>query len=90
MVYVCVCARVCVCTCVLVVKRLFKMSLPVNSDYLSLERIARYRHACSNGSPFATNKPIDIKPRGRKGYVRLLGLKLYTRGWRESRSMPAM
>ncbi|KAK1893344.1 putative tRNA/rRNA methyltransferase YsgA, partial [Dissostichus eleginoides] len=29
------------------------MSLPVNSDYLSLERIARYRHACSNGSPFA-------------------------------------
>lgn len=45
-----------------------EMSLPVNSDYLSLERIARYRHACSNGSPYATNKPIDIKPRGRRGY----------------------
>ncbi|XP_065806216.1 3',5'-cyclic-AMP phosphodiesterase 4D isoform X4 [Labrus bergylta] len=44
------------------------MSLPVNSDYLSLERIARYRHACSNGSPYATNKPIDIKPRGRRGF----------------------
>lgn len=43
------------------------MSLPVNSEYLSLERIARYRHACSNGSPYATNKPIDIKPRGRRG-----------------------
>ncbi|TWW60551.1 cAMP-specific 3',5'-cyclic phosphodiesterase 4D [Takifugu flavidus] len=42
------------------------MSLPVNSDYLSLEKIARYRHACSNGSPYATNKPIDIKPRGRR------------------------
>ena len=60
----------CVCEwgsqCVAVVKSL-KMSLPVNSDYLSLERIARYRHACSNGSPFATNKPIDIKPRGRRG-----------------------
>uniref|UniRef100_A0A3Q3VWD0 Phosphodiesterase n=1 Tax=Mola mola TaxID=94237 RepID=A0A3Q3VWD0_MOLML len=44
------------------------MSLPVNSDYLSLERIARYRYACSNGSPYATNKPIDIKPRGRRGF----------------------
>uniref|UniRef100_A0A8C6UXL5 Phosphodiesterase n=1 Tax=Neogobius melanostomus TaxID=47308 RepID=A0A8C6UXL5_9GOBI len=38
------------------------MSLPVQSDYLSLERIARYRHACSKGSPYATHKPIDIKP----------------------------
>lgn len=46
-----------------------KMSLPVNSDYQSLERIARYRHACSNGSPYATNKPIDIKPRVRRGYA---------------------
>lgn len=44
-----------------------RMSLPVNSEYLSLERIARYRHACSNGSPYATNKPIDIKPRCRRG-----------------------
>lgn len=44
------------------------MSLPVNSDYLSLEKIARYRHACSSGSPYATNKPIDIKPRDRRGY----------------------
>ncbi|XP_043968597.1 cAMP-specific 3',5'-cyclic phosphodiesterase 4D isoform X8 [Gambusia affinis] len=44
------------------------MSLPVNSDYLSLEKIARYRHACSNGSPYATNKPIDIKPRARRGF----------------------
>jgi hypothetical protein len=44
-----------------------EMSLPVNSEYLSLEKIARYRHACSTGSPYATNKPIDIKPRGRRG-----------------------
>lgn len=43
------------------------MSLPVHSEYLPLERIARYRHACSNGSPFATHKPIDIKPRCRRG-----------------------
>lgn len=50
-----------------VVESATKMSLPVNSEYLSLERIARYRHACSNGSPYATNKPIDIKPRGRRG-----------------------
>lgn len=62
----------CVCVCVfggggvLMVKSTTKMSLPVNSDYLSLEKIARYRHACSNGSPYATNKPIDIKPRGRR------------------------
>lgn len=56
--------------CVVVVRSLAKMSLPVNSDYLSLERIARYRHACSSGSPYATNKPIDIKPRGRRGYDR--------------------
>lgn len=48
------------------VKNRVKMSLPVN--YLSLEKIARYRHACSTGSPCATNKPIDIKPRGRRGY----------------------
>ncbi|XP_041756582.1 cAMP-specific 3',5'-cyclic phosphodiesterase 4D isoform X4 [Coregonus clupeaformis] len=41
------------------------MSLPANSE--SLERIARYRHACSNGSPYATNKPIDIKAR-RRGF----------------------
>ncbi|XP_042186551.1 cAMP-specific 3',5'-cyclic phosphodiesterase 4D-like isoform X3 [Oncorhynchus tshawytscha] len=41
------------------------MSLPANSE--SLERIARYRHACSNGSPYATNKPIDIKPK-RRGF----------------------
>ncbi|XP_019908372.1 cAMP-specific 3',5'-cyclic phosphodiesterase 4D isoform X2 [Esox lucius] len=41
------------------------MSLPANSE--SLKRIALYRHACSNGSPFATNKPIDIKPR-RRGF----------------------
>ncbi|KAG5280703.1 hypothetical protein AALO_G00063070 [Alosa alosa] len=41
------------------------MSLPVNSDLFSLEKIARYRHACSNGSPYAINKPIDIKPRKR-------------------------
>lgn len=44
------------------------MSLPVNSEYLSLERIARYRYACSNGSPCAMNNPIDIKPRGKRGY----------------------
>uniref|UniRef100_A0A673WTJ2 Phosphodiesterase n=1 Tax=Salmo trutta TaxID=8032 RepID=A0A673WTJ2_SALTR len=41
------------------------MSLPANSE--SLERIARYRHACSNGSPYTTNKPIDIKPK-RRGF----------------------
>ncbi|XP_020324901.1 cAMP-specific 3',5'-cyclic phosphodiesterase 4D-like isoform X2 [Oncorhynchus kisutch] len=41
------------------------MSLPVNAE--SLERIARYRHACSSGSPYATNKPIDIKAR-RRGF----------------------
>ncbi|XP_038856731.1 cAMP-specific 3',5'-cyclic phosphodiesterase 4D-like isoform X2 [Salvelinus namaycush] len=41
------------------------MSLPANSE--SLERIARYRHACSSGSPYATNKPIDIKAR-RRGF----------------------
>lgn len=52
------------------------MSLPVNSDYLSLEKIARYRHACSNGSPYATNKPIDIKPRARRGYGSSLKLFL--------------
>ena len=63
-VYVCVCARVCVCQWF---RSATEMSLPVNSDYPSLERIARYRHACSNGSPYATNKPIDIKPRGRRG-----------------------
>ncbi|TRY88674.1 hypothetical protein DNTS_025692, partial [Danionella cerebrum] len=39
------------------------MSLPANSELCSLERIARYRSACINGSPFAINKPIDIKPR---------------------------
>lgn len=63
------CKRVCVCVFgggVLMVKSTIKMSLPVNSDCLSLEKIARYRHACSNGSPYATNKPIDIKPRGRR------------------------
>ncbi|XP_071012282.1 3',5'-cyclic-AMP phosphodiesterase 4D-like isoform X1 [Oncorhynchus clarkii lewisi] len=41
------------------------MSLPANAE--SLERIARYRHACSSGSPYATNKPIDIKAR-RRGF----------------------
>ncbi|XP_014027736.1 cAMP-specific 3',5'-cyclic phosphodiesterase 4D isoform X3 [Salmo salar] len=41
------------------------MSLPANSE--SLERIARYRHACSSGSPYSTNKPIDIKAR-RRGF----------------------
>uniref|UniRef100_A0A9J8AJK4 Phosphodiesterase n=1 Tax=Cyprinus carpio carpio TaxID=630221 RepID=A0A9J8AJK4_CYPCA len=39
------------------------MSLPANSELCSLERIARYRSACINGSPYAINKPIDIKPR---------------------------
>lgn len=62
----CVCVSVCARVRVLVVESLAKMSLPVNSD-LSLEKIARYRHACSNGSTYTTNKPIDIKPRGRKG-----------------------
>lgn len=60
-----------------VVENTTKMSLPVNSDCLSLERIARYRHACSNGSPYATNKPIDIKPRGRRGYDSSLRVKLW-------------
>lgn len=53
--------------CVAALRSLAAMSLPVNSDYLPLERIARYRHACSSGSPCATNKPIDIKPRARRG-----------------------
>lgn len=56
-----------------------KMSLPVNSDYLSLERIARYRHACTSGSPYSTNKPIDIKPR-RRGYADSLELQLLEGG----------
>ncbi|KAL4630167.1 cAMP-specific 3',5'-cyclic phosphodiesterase 4D isoform X6 [Arapaima gigas] len=41
------------------------MSLPANSEFLCLERIARHRLAYGNGSPFATHKPIDIKPRRR-------------------------
>ncbi|KAL6459145.1 hypothetical protein MHYP_G00326170 [Metynnis hypsauchen] len=41
------------------------MSLPVSSELCSLERLARYRSACINGSPYAINKPIDIKGRRR-------------------------
>ncbi|MCJ8734777.1 hypothetical protein PDJAM_G00239290 [Pangasius djambal] len=41
------------------------MSLPVSSELCSLERVARYRSACINGSPYAINKPIDIKGRRR-------------------------
>ncbi|KAL7884732.1 hypothetical protein AOLI_G00075020 [Acnodon oligacanthus] len=41
------------------------MSLPVCSELCSLERLARYRSACINGSPYAINKPIDIKGRRR-------------------------
>uniref|UniRef100_A0A671QS71 Phosphodiesterase n=1 Tax=Sinocyclocheilus anshuiensis TaxID=1608454 RepID=A0A671QS71_9TELE len=38
------------------------MSLPANSELCSLEKITRYRSACINGSPYAINKPIDVKP----------------------------
>ncbi|XP_052381184.1 cAMP-specific 3',5'-cyclic phosphodiesterase 4D-like isoform X9 [Oncorhynchus keta] len=48
------------------------MSLPASCELLSLERTSRQRHthpptngSPSNGSPFATNKPIDIKPKKR-------------------------
>ncbi|KAG5835116.1 hypothetical protein ANANG_G00268720 [Anguilla anguilla] len=42
-----------------------EMSLPASSELLSLEKGSRHRCSYSNGSPFATNKPIDIKTRRR-------------------------
>ncbi|KAJ8346080.1 hypothetical protein SKAU_G00302730 [Synaphobranchus kaupii] len=42
-----------------------EMSLPASSELLSLEKMARHRCAYNNGSPFAINKPIDIKARRR-------------------------
>lgn len=42
-----------------------EMSLPASSELLSLEKGSRHRCSYSNGSPFATNKPIDIKARRR-------------------------
>ncbi|KAJ8260845.1 hypothetical protein COCON_G00165680 [Conger conger] len=42
-----------------------EMSLPASSELLSLEKMGRHRCTYSNGSPYATNKPIDIKARRR-------------------------
>ncbi|XP_069605075.1 3',5'-cyclic-AMP phosphodiesterase 4D isoform X2 [Ranitomeya imitator] len=36
------------------------MSLPSRCEYLTLEKVARYRSAYIHGSPYAINKPIDI------------------------------
>ncbi|KAM8960253.1 3',5'-cyclic-AMP phosphodiesterase 4D isoform 2-T2 [Pelodytes ibericus] len=36
------------------------MSLPSNCEYLTLEKVARFRSAYIHGSPYAINKPIDI------------------------------
>uniref|UniRef100_A0A673J475 Phosphodiesterase n=1 Tax=Sinocyclocheilus rhinocerous TaxID=307959 RepID=A0A673J475_9TELE len=41
------------------------MSLPTRTDLLSLELLAKPRCMSTSGSPFATNKPIDIKARRR-------------------------
>ncbi|RXN22699.1 cAMP-specific 3, 5 -cyclic phosphodiesterase 4D-like isoform X4 [Labeo rohita] len=41
------------------------MSLPARTDLLSLELLAKPRCMYTTGSPFATNKPIDIKARRR-------------------------
>uniref|UniRef100_A0A672K8G1 Phosphodiesterase n=1 Tax=Sinocyclocheilus grahami TaxID=75366 RepID=A0A672K8G1_SINGR len=41
------------------------MSLPACTDLLSLELLAKPRCMSTSGSPFATNKPIDIKARRR-------------------------
>ncbi|KAL1266130.1 hypothetical protein QQF64_001805 [Cirrhinus molitorella] len=41
------------------------MSLPARTDLLSLELLAKPRCMNTSGSPFATNKPIDIKARRR-------------------------
>uniref|UniRef100_A0A8C5M947 Phosphodiesterase n=1 Tax=Leptobrachium leishanense TaxID=445787 RepID=A0A8C5M947_9ANUR len=36
------------------------MSLPSSCEYLTLEKVARFRSAYIHGSPYAINKPIDI------------------------------
>ncbi|OBS59212.1 hypothetical protein A6R68_09663, partial [Neotoma lepida] len=41
------------------------MSLPTSCEYLSLGKVARFRSAYVHGSPYAINKPIDIKPQRR-------------------------
>jgi len=43
-----------------------KMSLPSSCEHLTLEKVARFRSAYIHGSPYAINKPIDIKQQRRR------------------------
>uniref|UniRef100_A0A8C3XF86 Phosphodiesterase n=1 Tax=Cyanoderma ruficeps TaxID=181631 RepID=A0A8C3XF86_9PASS len=42
------------------------MSLPPSCDHLALGKVARFQNACTHGSPYAINKPIDIKQQRRR------------------------
>jgi len=42
------------------------MSLPSNCEHLTLKKVARLRSAYIHGSPYAINKPIDIKQQRRR------------------------
>lgn len=42
------------------------MSLPTSCEHLSLGKVPRFRGAYVHGSPYAINKPIDIKPQKRR------------------------
>ncbi|EOB00492.1 cAMP-specific 3',5'-cyclic phosphodiesterase 4D [Anas platyrhynchos] len=42
------------------------MSLPSNCEHLTLKKVSRFRSAYIHGSPYAINKPIDIKQQKRR------------------------
>ncbi|EMP41382.1 hypothetical protein UY3_01393 [Chelonia mydas] len=54
------------------------MSLPSSCEHLTLEKVARFRSAYIHGSPYAINKPIDIKQQKRRVQG---GLRYGEYGW---------
>uniref|UniRef100_A0A663N6S0 Phosphodiesterase n=1 Tax=Athene cunicularia TaxID=194338 RepID=A0A663N6S0_ATHCN len=42
------------------------MSLPSSCEHLTLEKVSRFQSASIHGSPYAINKPIDIKQQRRR------------------------
>lgn len=54
-----------------------KMSLPPSCDHLALGKVARFQNACTHGSPYAINKPIDIKQQRRRYETLLFFSKVF-------------
>lgn len=54
-----------------------KMSLPPSCDHLALGKVARFQNACTHGSPYAINKPIDIKQQRRRYETLLFFRKVF-------------